>query len=86
MGAIMTIVSATDLRDNLFQTLKTCAKYNEPLNIRTKTGNFVLLTEEEYRGLKETAFLNAIPKMRKEIIDGLKTPLSECKEINIETV
>jgi PHD/YefM family antitoxin component YafN of YafNO toxin-antitoxin module len=50
MGAIMTSVSATDLRDNLFQMLKTCVKYNEPLSIRTKTGNLVLLTEEEYRG------------------------------------
>jgi PHD/YefM family antitoxin component YafN of YafNO toxin-antitoxin module len=86
MGAIMTSVSATDLRANLFQMLKTCVKYNEPLSIRTKTGNLVLLTEEEYRGLEETAFLNTVPKMRKEIIDGLKTPLSECKEINLETV
>jgi PHD/YefM family antitoxin component YafN of YafNO toxin-antitoxin module len=66
--------------------LKTCVKYNEPLNIHTKTGNLVLLTEEEYEGLRETTFLNGIPEMRKDIINGLKTPLSECKEINLETI
>jgi PHD/YefM family antitoxin component YafN of YafNO toxin-antitoxin module len=79
----MRTVNATDLRNNFFKMLKTCVKYNEPLNIRSKTGNLVLLREAEYKGLKETAFLNAIPKMRKDIIDGLKTPLKECKEIEL---
>ncbi|MDR1244858.1 MAG: type II toxin-antitoxin system Phd/YefM family antitoxin [Endomicrobium sp.] len=82
----MTTISATDLRNNFFKMLKTCAKYNEPINIHTKTGNLILLTEEEYEGLRETTFLNGIPKMRKDIINGLKTPLSECREINLETI
>ena len=59
----MRTVNATDLRNNFFKMLKTCAKYNEPLNIRSKTGNLVLLREAEYKGLKETAFLNTIPKV-----------------------
>jgi PHD/YefM family antitoxin component YafN of YafNO toxin-antitoxin module len=64
----MTTVNATALKNNFFKMLKTCVKYNEPLNIRTKTGNLVLLRKQEYEGLKETAFLNAIPKRLKGIL------------------
>ena len=32
-------------------------KYNEPLNISTKNGNAIVLSEEEYNSLIETIYL-----------------------------
>jgi PHD/YefM family antitoxin component YafN of YafNO toxin-antitoxin module len=77
----MTTIGATQLRNNLFKTLDSCIKYNEPITINTKKGNLVLMTDEEYRGCKETIYLCAIPKMKASIIKAKKTPLSKCRKI-----
>lgn len=55
-------------------------KYNEPINISTKSGNAVLISEEEYNNLVETMYLNSIPGMGEKLKDGIKTPLEGCEE------
>lgn len=70
--------NATNLRKNLFGMLEQTIKYNEPVNVSTKDGNAVILSEEEYNGLIETLYLSSIPGMKEEIIEGLNTPISEC--------
>lgn len=70
--------NATNLRKNLFGMLEQTIKYNEPVNVSTKDGNAVILSEEEYNGLMETLYLSSIPGMKEEIIEGLNTPISEC--------
>jgi hypothetical protein len=46
----MTPIGETELSNNFLKLLNTCIKYNETLNINTKRGNVVLMTEEEYKG------------------------------------
>ena len=70
--------NATNFRKNLFGMLEQTVKYNEPVNINTKDGNAVLLSEEDYRGLMETLYISSIPGLKDKIIDGLNTPLSDC--------
>ena len=53
-------------------------KYNEPLNICTKEGNAVLLSEEDYSGIMETLYLVSIPGMREKLMEAMAEPLSEC--------
>ena len=62
--------NATNLRKNLFGVLEQTIKYNEPVNVSTKDGNAVILSEEEYNSLIETLNIVANPTMKKEIIDG----------------
>ncbi|HML38576.1 MAG TPA: type II toxin-antitoxin system Phd/YefM family antitoxin [Bacillota bacterium] len=68
----------TNFRKNIFAVLEETIKYNEPVNISTKDGNAVILSEEDYNGLMETLYLCSVPTMREQIIDGLNTPISEC--------
>lgn len=68
----------TNFRKNLFRMLEQTIKYNEPINISTKDGNAVIISEEDYNGLIETLYLCSIPNMRERIMEGLKTPVSEC--------
>ena len=68
----------TAFRKNIFHLLEQTIKYNEPVNVSTKDGNVVILSEEDYNGLMETLSLNAIPGMKEKIVEGLHTPLSEC--------
>ena len=70
--------SATNFRKNLFAMLNTTIKYNEPINISTKDGNAVVLSQEDYEGLMATAELSADPQMKQKILDGLHTSLGDC--------
>jgi antitoxin YefM len=68
----------TNFRKNIFGLLEQTIKYNEPVNISTKDGNAVIISEEDYNGLMETLYLNSIPGMKEKIIDGMNTPLGDC--------
>ncbi len=68
----------TNFRRNIFNFLEQTIKYNEPVNISTKAGNAVIISEEDYNGLMETVYLSSIPQQREKIIEGLNTPLDEC--------
>jgi len=68
----------TNFRKNIFGLLEQTVKFNEPINISTKDGNVVIISEEDYNGLVETLNLSSIPGMKDRIIEGIKTPVSEC--------
>lgn len=68
----------TNFRKNIFTLLEQTIKYNEPVNISTKAGNAVVISEEDYNGLMETVYLSSIPQQREKIIEGLRTPLDKC--------
>ena len=68
----------TTFRKNIYSMLEQTIRYNEPLNISTKEGNAVVLSEEDYRGLMETLYLKSVPGMKEKIVDGKDTPLSDC--------
>lgn len=68
----------TNFRKNIFAVMEQTIKYNEPVNISTKDGNAVLISEEDYNGLMETLYLCSVPNMKEQIKEGLNTPVSEC--------
>ena len=68
----------TQFRKNVFAMLENTIKYNEPINISTKSGNAILLSEEEYYGIMPTLELSSNADLKKTLIDGMNTPLSEC--------
>ena len=74
----MTTTNITNFRKNAFNYVEQTVKYNEPVNICTKDGNAVLLSEEDYSGIMETLYLVSMPGMREMIMDGMNEPLSDC--------
>ena len=68
----------TNFRKEIFGLLEQTIKYNEPINVNTKDGNAVIISEEDYNGLMETLYLSSIPGMKEKIVEGLKTPLEDC--------
>ena len=72
----------TNFRKNIFELLEQTIRYNEPVNISTKAGNAVLISEEDYNSLMETLmetlYLSSLPKERAKIIEGLHTSLEDC--------
>ena len=74
----MTTTNITNFRKNAFNYVEQTIRYNEPLNISTRDGNAVLLSEEDYSGIMETLYLVSAPGMREKIMDGMKMPLEDC--------
>ena len=74
----MLYTDITSFRKNVFSMIEQTIKYNEPLNISTKAGNAVVLSEENYRGMMETLNLMSDPGMKSKLLDGMATLLSEC--------
>lgn len=75
---MVTNVNITNFRKNIFGLLEQTIKYNEPVNISTKDGNAVILSEEDYNGLIETLYISSVPGLKEHLIEGMNTPLSEC--------
>lgn len=67
----MTNTNITNFRKNIYELLETTIKYNEPINVSTKNGNAVVLSEEDYNNIMETLHILSIPELKDEIIEGL---------------
>ena len=74
----MTNTNITNFRKDIYEMLEQTIKYNEPINISTKHGNAVVLSEEDYNSLMETLYIESIPGLKKEILEGGNTPIDEC--------
>lgn len=74
----MIITNASNFREDVYNILKQTILFNEPVNINTKDGNAVLISESDYNGMIETLFLSSQPELKEKIISGMNTPLEEC--------
>ena len=72
------ILNATTARQNLYSVINEVIDTQEPVYITAKSGNVVLLSEDDYKAMVETLYLTSIPGMRQKILDGINTPLKEC--------
>lgn len=73
----MTTTTITNFRKNIFSLVETAVRFNEPIHITSKSGNAVILSEDEYRGLIETVNLSSVPGMKAKLLEGANTPLSD---------
>lgn len=78
----MTNTNITNFRKNIYELLETTIKYNEPINVSTKSGNAVVISEEDYNNLMETLYINSIPGLKDEIIRRANAPEDEFVDEN----
>lgn len=74
-------VNATNFRKNIFEYLNSAVSFGDVINISTKNGNAILISEDEYNSLVETVYLLSIPGMKEKLIDGKKASLDDCQEL-----
>lgn len=65
----MTNTNITNFRKKIYEMLENAIEYNEPINISTKRGNAVVLSEEDYNSIMETLYIMSVPKLKDEIIE-----------------
>jgi len=75
-------VNITNFRKNIYKMIESAIKYNEPINICTKNGNAVLISEEDYNGLMETLYIESIPGLKEEILEAANAPEEDFIDYN----
>lgn len=63
----MNTLTATNARSNLFKILKQTISGHQLTRISSKEGSAILLSEDDYESLMETAELLSIPNFKKSI-------------------
>ena len=76
----MTTLTASEARAKLYKLLDSLAQSHEPIQIKGKRNDAVLICEDDWRAIKETLYLVSIPGMRESIRKGLKTPVKKCSK------
>lgn len=78
----MTTVNISNARTQLFKLADSCIKYNDVVNINTKDGNVVMLSEDEYSGMMETLYLNGVKGVKESIAKERKIPTKDMEEFS----
>ena len=66
-------VSYTNARQNFKSVLDLACKNSQPVLIRRRNGgNAILISEEDYRSLDESAYLNSSPTNKKHLQKSLQ--------------
>ncbi len=76
----MPTLTATEARSKLYKLIDETASSHEPIIIKGKRTNAVLISEDDLRSVQETIYLLNIPRMRQTIREGLATPVEECTQ------
>jgi PHD/YefM family antitoxin component YafN of YafNO toxin-antitoxin module len=74
----MQTMTATAVKENFDAVLESIQNYNEPIFVICNEKAVVMVSADYWENFEETAFLSQDSEMRKDIIDGLNTPISEC--------
>ena len=74
----MTNINITNFRKDIYELLETTIKYNEPINVSTKNGNAIVLSEEDYNGLIETVNLLNVQGMKEKLLKGKEEKIEDC--------
>jgi antitoxin YefM len=73
----MTTYNVTEARANLYKLIDETADTHQPIVIKGKRSNAVLLSEEDWSAINETLHLLSIPGMRESIREGMDTALED---------
>ena len=78
----MTNTNITAFRKNVFGFVNQAVSYGDVVNVTTKNGNAVIISEQDYNSMVETLHLSSIPGMEKKLKAAAAEPLEECTPYN----
>lgn len=76
----MTTLNVTEARAKLYNLIDETASSHQPIIIKGKRSNAVLLAEEDWNAINETLYLVSIPGMRESIMEGLQADVDACSK------
>ena len=75
----MTSINVTKARQSIYKILNDVNENSESITITNTNGkNAVIISEDDWKAIQETIYLNSIPGMAESIREGGETPIEEC--------
>lgn len=74
----MTIYTSTQARAKLFNLIDETNQTHEPIYIKGKRSDAVILSKEDYESMQETLYLHSIPRLVEKIFLASKEPIEAC--------
>lgn len=74
----MTTLNATEARSKLYSLIDEAATSHQPIVIKGKRSNAILISEEDWNSINETLYLVSIPGMRDSIRSGMEENIEDC--------
>ena len=74
----MIVYTSTQARTKLFNLIDEANQTHEPIYIKGKRNNAVILSKEDYESMQETLYLYSIPGLVKNILEASKESVEEC--------
>lgn len=76
----MTNTNITTFRKKVFEYVDQAVTYGDVVNVSTKNGNAIILSEDDYNSLMETLHLVSIPGMTERLQEAAAEPVNQCKK------
>ena len=76
----MKAIPVSNARQDIYNIIEQTIKNSEPIQITSKKGNAILISEDDWNAIQETLYLLSIPGMRESIKKADETPLDEWKD------
>lgn len=73
----MNIYSMSEARAKLFSLVEQVQASHEPVILKGKRTNAVILSQEDYEALQETLYLHSVPGLVPSILEASKEPLKD---------
>ena len=70
--------ASSQARQNLYRIIDDVSTSHQPIVIRGKRNNVVMLSESDYEAMQETLYLLSIPGMRESILAASKESIKNC--------
>lgn len=80
----MKTITAIELEKNMPQIFEEVLTTNERVKVNTRNGNVILLSDFEYRSLKETLAILNNPALRKKLDESMKEDKSSFVIYNVD--
>lgn len=82
----MNSMNITSARNNLYEIADKVIASSEVFNISTKRGDIIVLSAENYNAIQETLYLMSNKTVREDILEGLRIPVGECVEVDLDCI
>ena len=76
----MPVLNVARVQENLDTVLDEVQHSFEPIIIAGKNSSAVLISEDAWRSIQETLYLNSIPGMKESIIAGMQEKIEDCSK------
>jgi prevent-host-death family protein len=74
----MNIYNSTQARVKLFSLIDETNQTHEPIYIKGKRNDAVIISKEDYESMQETLYFYSVPGLVERILEASREPIEEC--------